>query len=113
MFLKDVIKFLSKLDPDYTFKNGFGRVYGYGGSSDIAFEPAENVKVSEMLAEANWAIGKRFATGTDTYSNIICTATGESTCHVAAYGKQNAWKDDSMSRMFIEELLAMVNPKYV
>jgi len=61
MRLRELIQVLSKVDPDRVLKNGFGGPHSYRGYySDLGFNPQTNVRVGDMLDEAQNAIGKIF-----------------------------------------------------
>jgi hypothetical protein len=52
-YLSDVIDFLEKYDPATPVRFGFGCPNSYRGYyEDVAFEPADNTTVGEMLAHA-------------------------------------------------------------
>ena len=60
MTLKDLIERLEK-EPNKFLKLGFTHAHSWRGSyENLAFEPCEGAKVSDMLYEAKNAIGKTF-----------------------------------------------------
>jgi hypothetical protein len=61
MTLKSLIQLLEKLPQDLIIRNGFAYPHSWRGIyEELSFEPTENTKVSDMLAEAKSAIGKSF-----------------------------------------------------
>ena len=61
MYLKELIEELKKHDPKKRIRNGFRHPHSYRGYYDqLAFEPAENVTVGEMLACAEAAMGATY-----------------------------------------------------
>lgn len=58
MYLKDLIAFLEKRNPNTHVRFGFGRGDSYRGYyQDLAFEPKMNTTVGQMLREAKIALG--------------------------------------------------------
>ncbi len=61
MNLGDLITRLEAADPDQTARHGFTHPHSYRGDyMDLAFEPAIDVTVADMLAAARSAIGATF-----------------------------------------------------
>ncbi|MFF1790787.1 hypothetical protein ACFVX9_30520 [Kitasatospora sp. NPDC058243] len=61
MILDDLIATLETADPDLVITDGFTNPHSYRGYyEDIAFEPAANVRVGDMLAEARGALGSTY-----------------------------------------------------
>ena len=61
MNLGDLIKFLKGVDPNKVCRFGFNHPHSYRGYyEDLAFEPAENITVGEMLAAAESALSGEF-----------------------------------------------------
>ena len=61
MTLGTLIEILTNEPPDKVCPLGFRRPHSYRGYyEDLAFEPAENVTVAEMLSEARLALGAIF-----------------------------------------------------
>ncbi len=59
--LGNLIARLEKEDPARVLPLGFTHAHSYRGYyEDLAFEPAENVTVGHMLAEARSAMGRTF-----------------------------------------------------
>ena len=61
MYLKDLIAVLEKADQSKVCRKGFNNPHSWRGSYDeLAFEPAENVTVGEMLRDARAALGATY-----------------------------------------------------
>ena len=61
MTLEELIKILEKAPQNLKVPKGFNNPHSWRGSYDeLAFEPVENVLVSEMLADAKSAVGKTY-----------------------------------------------------
>ncbi|CAO0827074.1 hypothetical protein ACTFBT_01180 [Streptomyces microflavus] len=61
MVLENLIEMLEAADPDTVVKHGFTNPHSYRGYyHDLAFEPASNVRVGDMLADARGALGETF-----------------------------------------------------
>jgi len=61
MMLKDLITALEAADPNQTVRHGFTNPHSYRGTyMDLAFEPAANVTVAAMLADARSALGATY-----------------------------------------------------
>lgn len=60
MYLSELIERLEK-EPNKFLKLGFSKPHSYRGDyADIAFEPTEGAKVSDMLYDAKTSMGKVF-----------------------------------------------------
>lgn len=83
MRLGELIEFLKGVDPAKVCRFGLKNPHSYRGYyEDLAFEPAENVTVGEMLAAAEYALGETF-TGYKGGEYVM----GEHTdCWLANYG---------------------------
>lgn len=58
MQLIDLIARLEAADPNLVLKDGFRNPHSYRGFyHDLAFEPAQNVRVGDMLDDAQRALG--------------------------------------------------------
>jgi hypothetical protein len=58
MELIELITTLEAADPDLVLPDGFTNPHSYRGFYEqLAFEPAENVRVGDMLADAKRALG--------------------------------------------------------
>lgn len=83
MTLIELINHLKKLPTDKVVKNGFGEAMSWRGSYyELAFEPKENAKVSDMLRIAQDANGKTF----DGYKGGEFTMSLISEVYIAPYG---------------------------
>lgn len=61
MTLGKLIQFLERMDPDRLMEKGFHNPHSYRGYYDqLAFEPADDVTVERMLAEAKRALGNTY-----------------------------------------------------
>ncbi len=61
MYLKELIAALVKEDPSAILPRGFRNPHSYRGYYDrLAFEPAENISIGEMLECAESALGRTF-----------------------------------------------------
>ena len=61
MRLNELIKRLEAADPTHTVRWGFGEPASYRGYyEDVAFVPAEDTTVGEMLQHARGALGQTF-----------------------------------------------------
>jgi hypothetical protein len=61
MNLGDLITRLEAADPDQTVRQGFNHPHSYRGDyMDLAFEPAANITVADMLAAARSALGATY-----------------------------------------------------
>lgn len=83
MTLGQLIEELRKEPQDKVVKYGFDSPHSYRGIyAELAFEPAENVKVSDMLKDAEESLGKTF-TG---YKGGDFEMGDYTTIHLAEYG---------------------------
>lgn len=83
MSLGELIAALSRLDPELVVPFGFGNPHSYRGYYDeLAFEPRENVKVGDMLADARSALGATF----QGYKGGDFTMTEYTPCWLAEWG---------------------------
>ena len=83
MYLDELIVMLRHANQDAVLKNGFTYPHSYRGYySELAFEPAEDVKVSDMLRDAEGALGKTFMG----YKGGDYTMHGAVECYLATYG---------------------------
>lgn len=61
MKLGELIDYLKSQDPNRVLAKGFGAPHSYRGYyEDLAFEPATNVSIGEMLKRAEDAVGQTF-----------------------------------------------------
>lgn len=83
MTLEDLIAELEKHNPDKVVRLGFTNPHSYRGDyMDLAFEPAENVRVGDMLTDARSALGTTF----HGYKGGEYTMHGHTDCWLAEYG---------------------------
>jgi len=83
MTLKELIETLEKADPNKVVPLGFRRPHSYRGYyTDLAFAPAKNITVGEMLACAQSALGKTF----DGYKGGEYTMSEYTTVWLAEWG---------------------------
>lgn len=83
MTLGDLIAYLKKEDKEKVVPKGFNNPHSYRGYYDeLAFEPAENITVGEMLKAAEGALGQTF-TG---YKGGEYTMGEYTEIHLANYG---------------------------
>lgn len=83
MTLDELTTLLGKATPELVLPNGFTKPHSYRGYYDeLAFEPAENVTVSSVLAAA-WSADGETYTG---YKGGEYTMTGDTTCWIAHEG---------------------------
>lgn len=81
--LKELIEQLEKMPPEGIIPFGFGEPMSYRGHyADLAFEPVENAKVSDMLEFAKSAMGEVF-TG---YKGDEFEMGEDTDCWIAKYG---------------------------
>lgn len=84
MYLKELIEWLEQQDQGMTVKDGFGSPHSDRGDySDLAFTPAAQAEIGDMLKHAKSALGATF-TGwkggdfkMDEYTNV----------HIGEYGE--------------------------
>lgn len=89
MFLGDLIEWLEKQDQELIIKDGFGEPHtDRGDYMDLAFDPENETKISEMLIHARSAINQTF-TGYKggeytmwAYSNVLIGVFGECGEHI-------------------------------
>ena len=99
MKLKDLIRILRKADPCTVVAQGFGSGRSYRGSYDqIAFKPAQNTTVREMLEHAEAAIDQTYSG----YKGGDYTMTGETPVWIAEYGQSGEEITVSMVMDWIE-----------
>lgn len=84
MMLEDLIKMLEAEDPRKVVPYGFTNPHSYRGYyMDLAFEPASNVTVADMLEDARSALGTTY-TG---YKGGEFTMTEYSDCWLSEEGR--------------------------
>lgn len=61
MTLDELIAALDAADPDLVLPDGFTNPHSYRGYYEqLAFEPAQDVRVADMLADAREALGTTY-----------------------------------------------------
>lgn len=84
MMLCNLIEALETADQTHVAPLGFGEPMSWRGNyRELAFEPAENVTVAEMLAHARSALGRTF----EGYKGGEYTMKEYTNCHIARYGE--------------------------
>lgn len=84
MTLGELITALEAADRDHIAPLGFGEPMSYRGDyAELAFEPAENVTVGSMLANARSALGRTF----EGYKGGEFTMNEYSACYINRYGE--------------------------
>lgn len=82
MNLGQLIDALEDAPQDYVAPLGFGTPHSYRGYyEDVAFSPAQNVPVCEMLAWAKYALNRKF----DGYKGGVFTMHPYVDCYIADY----------------------------
>jgi len=83
MYLKELIAVLEAEDPARVIPLGFCEPHSYRGYYEqLAFEPAENIAVGEMLAAAKSALGATY----QGYKGGDFTMTDYTDCWLSVYG---------------------------
>jgi len=86
-----LIDALTEADPKKVLKKGFKKPHSWRGIyEELAFEPAENVTVGEMLASAQEAVGKSF----QGWKGGEFTMTRETEVHVSFEGESYDYLGD-------------------
>jgi hypothetical protein len=81
--LGELIEILEAAPQDKIVRFGFAEADSYRGYyEELAFEPAENVLVADMLREAKQAMGKTY----QGYKGGDYTMTAHTPCWIAKYG---------------------------
>lgn len=81
--LGELIEWLRQQDPTATVLHGFGQPDSYRGYYDeLAFEPVEKTTFGEMLAHAQFALGRTF----QGYKGGDYTMHEGTPCWIASYG---------------------------
>lgn len=100
MYLKQLIGLLEAAPQDKIVPKGFTNPHSWRGIyHELAFEPAENVKVSDMLADAKSALGKTF----EGYKGGDFKMDEDTEVHISDYGSSH----DFMGEML---MWYMLNP---
>jgi hypothetical protein len=83
IYLKELIEWLEKQNPDLVVPHGFGKPMSYRGYYEqLAFEPLENARLGDMLEHAKSALGNTF----EGYKGGDYTMTETTDCWIAEYG---------------------------
>jgi len=101
MTLGELISLLGQADQDLILPDGFTYPHSYRGIyADVAFEPAADVKVSDMLAAAKSAVGAVFQgyKGGDYLMNESTIA------HISPWGQST--EEDDISPRLLKNMLA-------
>jgi len=100
MELKSLIKVLEKLPQDLVVPKGFSNPHSWRGIyAELAFEPTENTKVADMLADAKSAIGATY----EGYKGGDFTMDEDTRVHFAYYGSA----DDESGEIFVSIIEAL------
>lgn len=101
MYLAELIETLESYNPETVVKEGFNSPHSYRGYYDeLAFEPARNVTIGEMLAAAKEADGATY----QGYKGGEFTMGGFTNTHIANYGDCG----DALSARLLRYMLADV-----
>lgn len=102
MYLKSLIETLESLPPDGIIRHGFGEPSSYRGDYEqLAFEPAKNVAVKEMLDNAKAAVGRTF----EGYKDGEFSMGEYSLCNIAEYG-HSSFGGDAISPTLVAYWIA-------
>lgn len=103
MNLGDLIARLEHEDPDAVLQDGFRNPHSYRGYYDqLAFEPAPNVRVADLLAEARFALNRAF-TG---YKGGEFVMRANTPVNIALYGCCRMGDSDELTEERLEEMLS-------
>lgn len=98
MTLQNLINKLEGMNQDGIVSHGFGAPDSWRGDySEIAFEPKENAKISEMLAHAKSAVGATF----EGYKGGEYVMKLSTSCHIAHWGEYGG-ASDGISRYLVD-----------
>ena len=103
MTLEELITALEAHDPAKVVSRGFAKPHSYRGDyCDLAFEPAANVTVGSMLADARSALGATF----QGYKGGDYTMDEYTDCWLAEYGCCG----ETIGLLLLKFMLTGVNP---
>jgi len=103
MYLKQLIDRLEKADPGTIIRHGFCCPQSYRGYYEqLAFAPADHVRVGEMLASAKEALGATYGG----YKGGDFTMTEYTECWLAKYGDTG----EELGALLLDYMLADVEP---
>jgi hypothetical protein len=98
--LTELIAALEAADPNQVVPRGFTHPHSYRGYyNELAFEPAANVTVHEMLTDARSALGSTY----QGYKGGDFTMPGHTDCWLSMEGSASG---DSLSALLLELMLA-------
>lgn len=107
MTLKELIERLEK-EPNKFLKLGFTNAHSWRGSySELAFEPCEGAKVSDMLYEAKNALGKTF----EGWKGGDFTMNEYTEVFLSTVGTSSGYSEDGLSSRLLEYMLKDELPK--
>jgi hypothetical protein len=100
MTLDELIAALEAADPALVLRDGFTNPHSYRGIyADLAFEPARNVTVGEMLADARSALGATY----QGWKGGDYTMTGWADCWLSEEGHAS---DETLGPTLLRLMLA-------
>jgi hypothetical protein len=101
MMLGELIKALEAADPETVIERGFCNPHSYRGFyTDLAFEPAERVRVGDMLTAARDSLGKTF----EGYKGGDYLMKEHTECWIAWYANQG----ETLGAEWLRLMLAQV-----
>jgi hypothetical protein len=99
MVLKELIEALEAVDPNLVLPDGFTNPHSWRGEyMELAFEPAQNVRVGDMLADARSAIGATY----EAWKGGSYTMGEYSDCNLAQEGSVG----ESIGPIFLRLMIA-------
>ncbi|MGW4270832.1 hypothetical protein ACWEGQ_00340 [Streptomyces seoulensis] len=99
MNLGEIITRLQAADPNQTIRHGFTNPHSYRGDyMDLAFEPATNVTVTDMLTAARSALNTTY----QGYKGGTFTMTSDTWCWLSEYGDASG---ETISPMTLDYML--------
>lgn len=104
MTLGELIDELSKHDPDLVIEDGWDNPHSYRGYyTDLAFEPAINSRIGDMLEAAKSSLGKTF----DGYKGGDFRMHEYTECWLACYGQTG----ETISKRYLDLLVHLALAK--
>ena len=99
MILKELIAALEAADSRMVVPHGFTNPHSYRGYYEqLAFEPAQNVTVDRMLADARFALDATF----EGYKGGDFTMTEDTDCWLATWGALGETLGPTLLRLMLE-----------
>lgn len=99
MILAELITALEAADPDHVVRHGFTNPHSYRGYYDeLAFEPASNVTVADMLDDARNALGATY----EGWKGGDFTMRGHTDCWLSEEGSASG---DTISALLLQLML--------